>query len=113
MIDAPEGSDTAAVVDHVRSQRAPVVFGAGVAMGVMFTPFPLPEDRMSYVKQVEGLGRRVTVLWFTDGDVRDSWEAGFTGAIEQAEASGVGTAQFVAPFQPTIPGTNTYVDQLR
>ena len=57
-------------------------------MGVLFTPIPLPEDRMSYVKQVEGLGRRVTVLWFTEGDVRDAWEAGFAGAVDQAKADG-------------------------
>jgi hypothetical protein len=113
VVDAPEGSNIDAVVEYIKSERAPVVFGAGVAMGTLFTPFPLPEDRMSYVKQVEGLGRRVTVLWFTDGDVRDSWDAGFSGAIEQAEKSGVGKAEFVAPFQPTLPGTNKYVDELR
>ena len=62
-----------------------MVFGAGVGLGTLFTPFPLPEDKMSYVKQPDALGRRVTVLWFTEGDVRDSWEAGFSGAVEQAD----------------------------
>ena len=52
------------VVDYVRTVRVPQAFANGVAQAVLFTPIPLPEDRMSYVKQVEGLGRRVTVLWF-------------------------------------------------
>ena len=82
-------------------------------MAVLFTPIPLPEDRMSYVKQVEGLGRRVTVLWFTDGDPRESWDAAFAGAVEQSKESGVGKAEFVAPFIPTVVGTNKYVDELR
>jgi hypothetical protein len=45
--------------------------------------------------------------------VRDSWEAGFSGAVEQAAKFGAGKAELIAPFQPTIPGTDTYVDELR
>ena len=113
VIDAPEGSTIDAVVEYIRTVRGPHVFANGVAMGVLFTPIPLPEDRMSYVKQVEGLGRRVTVLWFTDADVRESYETAFSGAIEQAAQAGVGSCEFIAPFQPTIVGTDTYTDQLR
>ena len=113
VIDAPEGSDTAAVMEFLEKDRAPLVFANGVAMGVAFTPFPLPDDRMSYVKQVEGLGRRVTMLWLTDGDPRESWDAAFSGAVEQAQKAGVGRTEFVAPFLPTLPGTNKYVDELR
>jgi hypothetical protein len=114
VIDAPEGAKNLdAVVEYVRSARAPQAFANGVAMGVLFTPIPLPEDRMSYVKQVEGLGRRVTVLWFTDADVRESWPGGFASAVEQAEQAGVGRCEFVAPFQPTLVGTDKYTDQLR
>jgi hypothetical protein len=113
VVDADEGSTIDGAIDYIRRVRAPKALQAGAIMGVLFTPIPLPEDRMSYVKQVEGLGRRVTVLWFTEGDVRDSWEGGFAQAVEQAQADGVGTCQFVAPFQPTVPGTNKYTDQLR
>jgi hypothetical protein len=113
VIDAPEGGQLDAVVDYVRTERAPLAFANGVAHAVLFTPIPLPEDRMSYVKQVEGLGRRVTVLWFTDGDPRESWDAAFSGAVEQSKEAGVGKAEFVAPFIPTVVGTNKYVDELR
>jgi hypothetical protein len=113
VIDAPEEGQLDAVVDYVRTVRAPLAFANGVAQAVLFTPIPLPEDRMSYVKQVEGLGRRVTVLWFTDEDPRESWDAAFAGAVEQSKESGAGKAEFVAPFIPTVVGTNTYVDELR
>jgi hypothetical protein len=113
VIDAPEEGQLEAVVDYVRTVRAPLAFENGVAMAVVFTPIPLPEDRMSYVKQVEGLGKRVTVLWFTDGDPRESWNAAFAGAVEQSKEAGVGKAEFVAPFIPTAVGTNKYVDELR
>jgi hypothetical protein len=113
VIDAPEGGNLDAIVDYVRTVRAPLAFANGVAQAVLFTPMPLPEDRMSYVKQVEGLGRRVTVLWFTDGDLRQSWDDAFAGAVEQSKEAGVGKAEFVAPFIPTMVGTNKYVDELR
>jgi hypothetical protein len=113
VIDAPEEGQLDAVVDYIRRVRVPLAFANGVAQAVVFTPIPLPEDRMSYVKQVEGLGRRVTVLWFTDEDPRESWDAAFAGAVEQSKEGGVGKAEFVAPFIPTVVGTNTYVDELR
>jgi hypothetical protein len=113
VIDADESHGVDDVLDYIRSIRAPEVFGAGVALGTAFTPYPLPEDRMSYVKQVEGLGKRVTVLWFTDGDATGSWDDGFSAAVEEAAKSGIGKCELVAPFKPTIPGTDTYVDQLR
>ena len=35
---------------------------------MMFAPMPLPADKQPYVKDVEGLDTRVTILWFTEGD---------------------------------------------
>nr|MDT0666601.1 hypothetical protein [Micromonospora sp. DSM 115978] len=82
VVDAPEGGDAADVAAWFATDRAPAVFAATdqVAMGLAFTPLPLPDNRMSYVKQVEGLGRRVTVLWFVESDPRQVWEAAFADA---------------------------------
>ena len=33
--------------------------------------------------------------------------------VERVRAGGLGTVVFAAPFIPTLPGTDTYVDQLR
>jgi hypothetical protein len=39
--------------------------------------------------------------------------ADFAGVGEQWAASGVGELAFLAPFIPTVPGTDRYVDELR
>jgi hypothetical protein len=87
--------------------------GSPVAMVTVFAPTPLPLDRMTYVKQVEGVDTRLTLLWFLQCDPRDAWQEHFTGLDAAVAASGLGDVEFVAPFVPTIPGTDRYVDELR
>jgi hypothetical protein len=41
------------------------------------------------------------------------WEEHFAGLGEEIAAAGLGRVELVAPFVPTVPGTDTYVDQLR
>ncbi|MFJ8674288.1 hypothetical protein [Streptomyces sp. NPDC093589] len=83
------------------------------AMVLAFTPHPLPEDRMSYVKQVEGVGNRVTLLWLLEQDPRTCWREHFTGLDSVVAQRGLGSVELVAPFIPTVPGTDRYVDELR
>jgi hypothetical protein len=70
---------------------------------------------MSYVKQVEGVGTRLTLLWFLQRDPREPgvWAEHFTGLDTAVAAAGLGRVELVAPFVPTLPGTDTYVDELR
>lgn len=68
---------------------------------------------MSYVKQVEGVGTRLTLLWFLQDDPRDQWRDHFADLDAAVRASGLGEVQLVAPFIPTVPGTDRYVDELR
>ncbi|MHC0433221.1 hypothetical protein ACX6XY_24040 [Streptomyces sp. O3] len=83
------------------------------AMAVVFRPTPLPGDRMSYVKQVEGVDTRLTLLWFLEADPRECWDEHFAGQADAVAESGLGRVELVAPFVPTVPGTDAYVDQLR
>lgn len=82
-------------------------------MVTVFAPTPLPLDRMTYVKQVEGVGTRLTLLWFLEQDPREVWAEHFVGLDTEVGDSGLGRVEFVAPFVPTAPGTDRYVDQLR
>jgi hypothetical protein len=82
-------------------------------MCLYFQPTPLPADKMPYVKDVEGVDNRLTLLWFTEGDPMQSWEAIFARSGELAAQSGLGKVELVAPFIPTLPGTDKYVDELR
>ena len=82
-------------------------------MCVLFRPLPLPEDKMTYVKQVEGLDTRLTLLWFLERDPRDCWDV-FTGLDAEVAAAVSGArVELVAPFVPTLPGTDAHVDRLR
>jgi hypothetical protein len=78
----------------------------------MFAPNPLPPDRMSYVEDVPGLERRFTLLSLTEVPPDQCWDA-FSSTGDAVEAAGQGRVELAAPFFPTLPGTDTYVDQLR
>lgn len=68
---------------------------------------------MSYVRQVEGVDTRLTLLWFLEQDPRECWDRHFTGLEETVAESGLGRVELLAPFVPTVPGTDRYVDRLR
>lgn len=68
---------------------------------------------MTYVKQVEGVGTRLTLLWFLQADPRECWATFLTGLDTAVGESGLGRVELVAPFVPTVPGTDRYVDRLR
>jgi hypothetical protein len=59
----------------------------------------------------EGQDRRSTHLYFLDEDPRDCFDLFATHQQALAD-SGLGEVSYVAPFVPTIPGTDTYCDQL-
>jgi hypothetical protein len=82
-------------------------------MATVFRPTPLPGDRMTYVKQVEGVDTRLTLLWFLESDPRDCWQQHFADLGEAVGASGLGRVELAAPFIPTVPGTDRYVADLR
>src|SRR5262249_37181291 len=99
------------LVEWLRAERVPGP-DSPVAMGMMFAPMPLPGDKQPYVKDVEGVDDRITILWFTEGDSLDAWDD-FADAGERVAATGLGRVELVAPFTPTPPGTVRYVDELR
>ncbi|MFM9368370.1 hypothetical protein [Streptomyces sp. Da 82-17] len=114
VIDAEGPEQRAELVEWLRSEHLPgKLAGSPAAMTVLFRPTPLPGDRMSYVKQVEGVDERVTLLWFLQSDPRPCWPELFAGREEEVAESGLGRVELAAPFIPTVPGTDLYVDQLR
>jgi len=112
VIDAHE--DRAALDRWLREEHLPArLVGSDAAMTLVFEPIPLPEDRMSYVEDVPGLERRLTLLTFTDAPAAECWEETFAPTGAAVEAARVGRVQLAAPFLATIPGTDTYVEELR
>lgn len=114
VIDAEPAEGRAALLRWLRTRHLPErVAGSPAALVTVFRPTPLPGDRMTYVRQVEGVDTRLTLLWFLERDPRECWAEHFTGSEEQVAASGLGRVELVAPFIPTVPGTDRYVDRLR
>jgi hypothetical protein len=79
-------------------------------MGIVFAPMPFPDDKRDYVEDVAGIDTRLTVLWFTEVDPLETWEL---FAADQVAPTGLGRVALMAPFIPTIPGTDRYVNDLR
>jgi hypothetical protein len=111
VIDAPDAESREQLLEWLGTERVPRS-GSPVAMGTVFAPMPLPADKQPYVKDVEGLDTRLTILWFTEGDSLDAWDE-FADAGDRVAATGLGRVELMAPFTPTLPGTEKYVDELR
>lgn len=74
---------------------------------------PLPLDPSAPVSQVgvEDLDRRVLHLSFTT-ESPERWWHDQHAAAARLLSDGVGRMLWTAPFIPTVPGTDTYADQL-
>ncbi|MFD5476340.1 hypothetical protein [Streptomyces hawaiiensis] len=104
----------ASLLAWLRTRHLPKrLAGSPAALVTVFSPTPLPGDRMTYVKQVEGVDTRLTLLWFLQRDPRECWDPCFTELDAAVAESGLGRVELVAPFIPTVPGTDAYVDRLR
>ena len=114
VIDAPSKAGRDKLVEWLKSEYVPgALAGSEVAMCLLFQPTPLPADKMPYVKDVEGVDDRLTLLWFTEGEPTASWDKVFAKSGETIAKSGLGRVELMAPFIPTLPGTDKYVDELR
>jgi hypothetical protein len=91
--------------------RPPLSPGSAVAMALTFDPVPLPPDAPVSQPGLERLEQRELQLWFCDTEPEIVWPLvrAYAGAVH---ASGAGTVLWAAPFLPTVPGTDRYVDQL-
>ncbi len=114
VVEADTPEQRAPLLQWLRTRHLPErLAGSPAALVTVFSPTPLPGDRMTYVKQVEGVDTRLTLLWFLQTDPRECWNPGFTGLDAAVTESGLGRVELVAPFIPTVPGTDQYVDRLR
>ncbi len=78
---------------------------------VMGTPLPLSGNRPSDVPEAASSGRFVQIYFSTE-DPRSEWVDRFAGIGDALAASRLGRVLFASPFLATIPGTDTYTDQL-
>ena len=78
---------------------------------VTFTPIPLLGNAPSDVPRDEAKDR-FCHLYFVEGDPVAVWDEQFASLGDDLAATGLGTIVFASPFIATVPGTDTYTDQL-
>jgi hypothetical protein len=76
-----------------------------------FSPIPLPPDAPVTQQGHDRLDGCLLHLSFTS-ESPDAWWHEQRAAAAALRADGIGEMLWTAPFIPTIPGTDTYTDQL-
>ena len=115
-LDHPFGAMTATLVRPAAGVTAEQL-GAYVEttfhpeLEVGFTPVPLLPDAPVSQQGQDGLEDCLLNLSFTTASP-DSWWTEQRAAADRLVADGIGEMLWTAPFIPTIPGTDTYADQL-
>jgi hypothetical protein len=108
-VDAAEEAFDAWLRSHTRQEA-----GSPVAMTLCLRPEPLPEGATGNVPRPDPavLERRYLLLSFLEVAPGNGW-AGPAAEFDLAlTASGLGKVIYAAPFIPTVPGTDKYVDEL-
>ncbi len=112
MVKADEGADKKALAGLLRNDLLPdAVTNSSAALVAGFTPIPMPDDTPVDQNLPAGMSDRQLLVAFLDDDPRHCDDA-FAALAGQVAESGLGTVELVAPFIPTIPGTDTYCDEL-
>jgi hypothetical protein len=112
-VEPSPGVDPAKIGAWYRDEYLPsVVPGSAVATVLAFSPLPLLADAPGDVPRSETEDQRVLLLWFLDEEPTGVWETAFAQQGEQLAATGLGHVLWASPFIGTVPGTDTYTDQL-
>jgi hypothetical protein len=101
----------AELTEWMVDEHAPAILEeTAAAMCIAFTPRPWPPGSL-WFDNAATPEDRLALLWFLAADPRDRWE--FADEAARVAAGGFGSTEFLAPFIPTVPGTDRYVDELR
>ncbi len=115
MIDRATGVSESDLSDWLRDGYLPgAMLDSPVAMTLCLRAEPLPDDAPDYVPRpsAEELDRRYLLLFFLEDEPGEWWREKLTHldrALQQAE---LGRIVYAAPFIPTVPGTDKYVEEL-
>ena len=105
------GDEPAAVADWLRGEcLSSVLPGSPVANVVAFTMRPFAGDRPADLPRDVEPASRTLMLWFTECDPAAAWAETFVPLAERIAGSGRVVLEWLAPFVPTVPGTDHLVD---
>ena len=111
-VDATDGTDREELATKLRDELLPeAVAGSAAGLVAGWEPLPLQVD-VPGVARSDSLERRLLLLWFLDQSPAECFDSTIRKAAERIQGSGLATVVTAVPFIPTIPGTDTYTDQL-
>lgn len=111
MVDRAESTEPRAMSAWLREALPGLMAGTPWALTCALTPIPLPEGAPVFQPENPGQERRMLLMCFVDDDPSQCWDV-FTSLAAAVRDGGLGEVSYAAPFIPTIPGTDTYTDQL-
>jgi len=118
LVDAPTAEDRPGLERWLVEDYLPrtVPEGGPVTSAMVFRTNPpdprLRPDVLAGLARVANGGRRLTVLWFTDRHPAALWEERFAAIGDEVARVG-GEVALLAPFIPSVMGTDAHVDDLR
>lgn len=115
MIDRRPGVSEGDLSGWLRDRYLPsFMAGSPVAMTLALRPESLPDDAPAYVPRPDPdeLERRYLLLSLLEAEPGDWWSGKFHDLERAVRESGLGQVIYAAPFIPTVPGTDKYVDEL-
>ncbi len=97
----------------LRTEHLPGLMpGSDADLVAAFTPIALEGDAPGDVPREAASDTRTVLLWFLNTPPQVAWEPVMAEHRRRLEDAGMGTVVAALPFIPTIPGTDTYTDQL-
>ena len=106
-----EDTDMGAVDAWFAEHLPAALSGTKIGQVAAFKAMPLLDDAPPDVPRDPATHRRFLQLWFVEGAPESVWSTVESTAKAFGE-SGLGSVVFASPFKTTIPGTDTYTDQL-
>jgi hypothetical protein len=111
LVERPAG--TAAFADVLRDHLVAALGGTSAALVVVLEPVAFAGGmNEAALVQPEGLGQRLCLLWFVDEEPTDPLPVPLEEHERFLRDQGA-RLLLTAPFVPTVPGTDRYVDELR
>lgn len=100
-----------ALLDWLKRKHIPAKLAASsFAQCLVFVESKAPDAMLA---RTDDGPPRITLLWFSEDDPRTHWNEMFAKEAARIEAGGLGRLLLAAPFVPTLPGTDAFVDELR
>lgn len=111
IVDARDGFSRQQLISDLLEDGLSGTLREGVVdLCIVMVPKEWPPSIERWFDHAPTPANRVALLWFTLTDPRQCWDRFDRG---QRPLSAAAASTLVAGFIPTLPGTDTYVDQLR